>query len=100
MENKRKLMYFSLPLSPSPSLSLVNMNLLTTQFSDLASITAAISITPTTFLLPVIMWNKKHGSLAPKWRLYLHYLFLFLSVLTAVVALVGAVADITLKAGA
>lgn len=89
-------MYFSLPLSPS----LINMDLLTTQFSDLASITAAISITPTTFLLPVIMWNKKHGSTAPKWRLHLHYLFLFLSVLTAVVALVGAVADITLKAGA
>jgi hypothetical protein len=41
------------------------------------------------------MWNKKHGSSAPNWRLYLHYLFLFLSVLTAVVALVGAIAEIT-----
>jgi hypothetical protein len=69
-----------------------------TQFNDLTAITAAISITPTTCLLPVIMWNKKHGSTAPKWRLYLHYLFLFLSVLTAVVALVGAVVEIILKA--
>ena len=43
------------------------------------------------------MWNKKHGSTAPKWRLYLHYLFLFLSVLTAVVALVGAVVEIILS---
>jgi hypothetical protein len=73
------------------------MDLLTTQFNDLTAITAAISITPLTFLLPVILWNKKHGSIAPKWRLYLHYLFLFLSVLTAVVALVGAVVEIALS---
>merc|ERR1711957_632237 len=66
-------------------------------FSDLASITAAISITPTTFLLPVIMWNKKHGSTAPKWRLYVHYVCLFLSVVTALTALIGAVSEITIN---
>ena len=64
------------------------------QFSDLTAITAAISVTPTTCLLPIIMWNKKHGATAPKWRLWCHYLFLFLSIVIAMIALIGACAQI------
>lgn len=65
-------------------------------FSDLTAITAAISMTPLTCLLPVIMWNRKAGETAPKWRLWLHYVLMFLATVMAVVALIGACAEIAI----
>jgi len=63
-------------------------------FSDLTAITAAISLNPLSFLLPVIMWNKKAGDTAPKWRLWLHYLLIFIFTILAFVSLGGAIAEI------
>lgn len=65
-------------------------------FSDLTAITAAISLNPLSFLLPVIMWNRKAGKSAPKWRIWLHYLLIFIFTVMALVTLVGAVAEITI----
>lgn len=64
-------------------------------FSDLTAITAAISIIPTSFLLPIILWNKKHGATAVKWRLWCHYFALFFCVVLAIIILIGAIADVS-----
>ena len=66
-------------------------------FSDLTAITAALSLTPLSCLLPVIMWNRKAGETAPKWRIWLHYLLMFLFAAMALVALVGACAEIAIN---
>jgi len=64
-------------------------------FSDLTAITAAISIIPLSFLLPIIMWNKKHGATAGKWRLWCHYFALFFCVVLGIMILIGAIADVS-----
>jgi hypothetical protein len=45
-------------------------------FSDLSSITWAVGVTPLTFILPLIFWNRRHGKEASTWRLRFHYLLM------------------------
>lgn len=66
-------------------------------FSDLTSVTAALSITPTSLIFPIIMWNRKHGDTAPKWRIWFHHSFSLTFIVIGVVALVGATGDIVLN---
>lgn len=66
-------------------------------FSDLTSITGAISITPLSFILPVIFWNKKHGETAPRWRIIFHYIFMGVFGLMGLTALIGAIGDIQFR---
>jgi amino acid permease len=63
-------------------------------FSDLTSITAAVSSTPLSFVYPVLFWNKKHGEKASKWRRWFHYAFVGLWSSLGVTALIGAIMDI------
>eukprot|EP00529_Nitzschia_sp_RCC80_P024138 CAMPEP_0113446716 /NCGR_PEP_ID=MMETSP0014_2-20120614/3857_1 /TAXON_ID=2857 /ORGANISM="Nitzschia sp." /LENGTH=448 /DNA_ID=CAMNT_0000337831 /DNA_START=505 /DNA_END=1848 /DNA_ORIENTATION=+ /assembly_acc=CAM_ASM_000159 len=36
-------------------------------FGDLTAITGALSITPLSFILPIVLWNKEQGPKAPRW---------------------------------
>ncbi len=63
-------------------------------FSDLTSITAAVSITPISFVFPILLWNKKNGHEARRWIIIFHYLIILVSVLLSIAALVGAVENI------
>jgi len=72
-------------------------------FSDLTAITAALTVTPTSLLFPVILWNKKHNGrvwgagTAPTWRVRFHVVCVVLSLIMAAVAFTGAVAAMAIK---
>ena len=65
-------------------------------FDDLSSITTALS-SPTVFIIPIMMWNKKYGETAPRWRLRAHWCFnAIFGVLLSVLALVGSIGDMVI----
>ena len=66
-------------------------------FGDLTAITGAVSITPLSFLYPIILWNRKHKDSAPKWRLTFHYAFLTVWFCLGVVTLIGSIWSLTIK---
>lgn len=43
-------------------------------FGYLTAITGAVSVTPLSFVYPVVFWNMKHKADAPKWRIRLNQL--------------------------
>lgn len=51
-------------------------------------------MTPLSFVLPIVFWNKVHGSKAPAWRTAIHYVLIVLSTLFGIAALIGACYDI------
>ena len=67
------------------------------------AITAALTLTPTVLVFPVVLWNKKHnGSVwgagtAPTWRVRFHLVCVVLSLLMAAVAFTGTVAGMAIK---
>lgn len=63
-------------------------------FSDLTAITAAVSIVPLSFILPIVFWNRTHGASASKGRMVFHYAFITIFALIGVAALVGGIYDI------
>ena len=60
-------------------------------FGDLTAITGALSVTPLSFVYPVMFWNKKHKHDAPKWRIRFHYVFIAVWTTLGAVALAGAI---------
>jgi len=81
-------------LPVSVSFARISVALYVPYFDDLTSITAAVSMTPLSFVLPVVLWNKVHGATAPLWRNVSHYAFIALFALMGVTALIGACYDI------
>lgn len=67
-------------------------------FGDLTAVTSALGLTPLSFILPILFWNRAHGETAPKWRLRFHFAFITVFVVLAVCALVGAMYDIAMNA--
>lgn len=66
-------------------------------FSDLTAITSAIGFTPLSFVLPMMFWNKKNEKNAPRWRVRMHYAFMVVFILLALMALIGAIGDLTVQ---
>ena len=62
-------------------------------FGDLTAITSAVGLTPLSFLLPMMFWNKKNETTAPRWRVRLHYAFMVVFILLSLMALIGAIGD-------
>lgn len=56
--------------------------------------TAAISTTPLSFIIPIILWNRKHRETVPKWRLIAHYIFMAIFIILAACAFVGVIYDV------
>lgn len=69
-------------------------------FGELMAITGALSITPLSFVYPVVFWNMKHRADAPKWRIRFHYVFIAVWVSLGASALVGAIWSLINKIGA
>ena len=68
-------------------------------FADLTAITGALSITPLSFIYPVVFWNMKHKADATKWRLRFHYVFIAVWASIGAAALAGAIWSLKLKLG-
>jgi len=83
-------------------------------FNDLTAICGAVSLTPLSFVYPVIFWNSnesgvkltaphiavkslKHGNEASALRVWFHYLFIFVWGSLGFAALIGAIWDISLN---
>jgi amino acid permease len=60
-------------------------------FTQLASITGAVGITPLTFILPIVFWNRRHGQEASTWRLRFHYLLMAIFIAISLCALIGSI---------
>ena len=67
-------------------------------FNDLTAITGALSITPLSFVLPIVFWSRVHGTSAPMWRKVFHCIFVASFGLMGVAALIGACYEIQDKA--
>jgi len=63
-------------------------------FSDLQGLTGAISTTPLSFIIPVILWNRMHRDTVPKWRLIAHYTFMAIFIILATCAFIGVIYDV------
>ena len=68
-------------------------------FGDLTAITGALSVTPLTYVYPIIFWNIKHKTDAPKWRIQFHYVFIAVWASLGAAALIGAIWSLTIKLG-
>lgn len=66
-------------------------------FDDLTAITSAVGFTPLCFILPMMFWNKKNEKTAPRWRVRLHYGFMVVFILIALIALTGAIGDLIIQ---
>ena len=66
-------------------------------FSDLTAITSAVGFTPLSFILPMMFWNKKNEKNAPRWRVRLHYGFMVVFIMIALIALIGAIGDLSIQ---
>jgi len=57
-------------------------------------LTAAISTTPLSFIIPIILWHRKHGETVPKWRFIAHYIFMAVYIIIAACAFTGVIYDV------
>ena len=64
-------------------------------FNDLTAICGAVSITPLSFVYPVIFWNSKHGNEASALRVWFHYLFILVWGSLGFAAFIGAIWDMS-----
>jgi len=64
-------------------------------FNDLTAICGAVSMTPLSFVYPVLFWNSKHGNDASTLRVWFHYLFMFVWGPLGLAAFIGAIWDMS-----
>jgi amino acid permease len=60
-------------------------------FQDLAAIAGAIAVAPLCFILPIIMWNKKHEGQVSTRKLMIHRIIIGILVVIAIIGLIGTI---------